>query len=192
MVDEAPEDAVEPAGSFDHEAALAGCARRDRWALKGIYDAEARQLLGVALRIVRRRDFAEEVVHDAFIRIWTRASTFDASRGSARGWIYMIVRHLAINKLREGARESPIDEEWLESQPGDAGADPYAALARRSNARALHRCLEALDEPKRRAIMLAFVDGFTHEEISRRLGAPLGTVKAWVRRGLLSLRECLS
>ena len=152
--------------------------------------AEARQLLGVALRIVRRRDLAEEVVHDAFLQIWNRAATFDVTRGSARGWIYTIVRHGALNKLREGARETSVDDEWLANVAGEG--DPLAELAQKSDAMALHRCLDALDEPKRRSIVLAFVDGLTHEQISKQLGSPLGTVKAWIRRGLLSLRECLS
>ena len=130
-------------------------------------------------------------MHDAFLQIWNRAGTFDASRGSARGWIYTIVRHCALNKLREGARETPADDEWLANVAGP-GDDPYFDLAQKSDAKALYRCLDELDEPKRRSIVLAFVEGLTHEQISKHLGSPLGTVKAWIRRGLLSLRECLS
>ncbi len=177
---------------FDYEGALAACARGDRAGLLRLYEQEAARLLGVALRIVRRRDLAEEVLHDAFLKIMQRSSTYSPSKGSGRGWIYTVVRHGAINKLRDSAQELPTDEAWLASIPDDERADPLTQLMQVSESRALHDCLQQLEVSKRRSIQMAFVEGLTHDQIATRLGSPLGTVKAWIRRGLLSLRECLS
>ncbi len=178
--------------SFDYEGALAACARGERAALRRVYEQEAARLLGVALRIVRRRDLADEVLHDAFLQIMQRSSTYSPSKGSGRGWIYTIVRHGAINKLRDSANEVPADSAWLSSLPDDERVDPLQQVMQASESAALRRCLERLDESKRRSILLAFVEGLTHDEIAGRLDAPLGTIKAWIRRGLLSLRDCLS
>ena len=88
---------------FDYEAALQACARGDQYALRAIYERERRWLMAVALRITRRREVAEEVLHDAFLQIWDKAGTFDAALGSARGWIYTVVRHRALNFARSSA-----------------------------------------------------------------------------------------
>ncbi|MGH8773472.1 MAG: sigma-70 family RNA polymerase sigma factor, partial [Burkholderiales bacterium] len=116
---------------------------------------------------------------------------FDPARGSARGWIYTVVRHRALNILRDSSREIPSNGEQFE-EVSDAEADPLNYLSRLSDATSLSHCLERLDMPKRTSILLAFVEGYTHQQIADRLNAPLGTVKAWIRRGLLSLKECLA
>lgn len=182
--------AAPAADAFDYDAALTRCARGDQRALKQIYDQEAARLLGVALRIVRRREIANEVVHDAFLQIWQKASTFDAARGSGRGWIYTVVRHRALNHLRDDTRETELDSEAIEQIP-DSADDPLQSLERLSSEHAIRRCLESLDETKRTSVMLAFVDGYTHEQVAQRLSTPLGTVKSWIRRGLAALKACL-
>lgn len=176
---------------FDYEQALMACARGDQHELRRIYEREASRLLGVAYRILRRRDLADEAVHDAFLQIWQKAATFDPARGSARGWIYTVVRHRALNVLRDTSREALSDQPHLEELP-DAESDPLNYISRMSDATSLSRCLDQLDQPKRTSILLAYVDGYTHQQIAVRLNAPLGTVKAWIRRGLISLRECLA
>ena len=100
---------------FDHAAALARCAQGDRAALRRLYEREASFLMGVALRIVRDRATAEDVLHDAFLNIWTRAATFDARRGAGRAWMYGIVRHRALDAVRSGARTVSADEEQLDA-----------------------------------------------------------------------------
>jgi len=177
--------------NFDYEKHLLDCSRGDYGALAAIYEKEAPWLMGVALRIVRRRELANEVLHDAFIQIWQKSSSYRPELGSARGWIYSVVRHRAIQILRSGAHEIPEPDTGSDAiasnEPG-----PLDALATKLEAKALHRCLEVLDEQKRQCILLAYVNGYSHTEIARLLGHPLGTVKAWMRRGLLLLRECLT
>ena len=108
---------------FDHDAAIRACAGGDREALRRIYEREAKFLLGVTLRIVRDRALAEDVLHDAFVSIWSRAASFDATRGAGRGWIYSIVRNAALNRVRDGSRETELDED------ASAQQDAHAALA---------------------------------------------------------------
>ena len=174
----------------ENALALAACARGDRAALKAIYDREGATLIAVANRIVRRREVAEEVVQEAFVQIWRRAGSFNPDLGSGRSWIYAVVRNRALNQLRDD-RHVPVEDGTLEGFAAlEAEADDaYDRLAETS---ALRRCLARLRPERRRAVLLAYVNGMTHGEIAGRVGAPLGTVKAWIRRSLLSLRECMS
>jgi RNA polymerase sigma-70 factor (ECF subfamily) len=189
LADRASEDRVTDA-DFDYAGALAACARGDRSALREIYGREAGRLMGVALRIVRRREIADEVLHDAFLQIWQKAATFDPALGSGRGWIFSIVRHRALNSLRGMSRETLVDEAPL-AEIEDEAPDPLERLVGSRDAEALARCLAELDESKRRCILLAYLDGLTHVEIAAKLAAPLGTIKAWIRRGLAALKECM-
>ncbi len=180
----------EPATPFDYEAAVLACARGERYALRALYEREAAWLLGVAMRIVRNRERAEDVLHDAFVQLWQGAQGFDPALGSARGWVYTIVRHRALREARRGGRELSLDPQDLDDV---ADLQQAAAPAERGfDAQTLERCLERLDDSRRACVLHAFVDGYTHEQIARRLQAPLGTIKSWIRRGLASLRECMA
>jgi RNA polymerase sigma-70 factor, ECF subfamily len=175
---------------FDYEAAVLACARGERFALRALYDQEARWLLGVAMRIVRDRGRAEDVLQDAFLQIWQHAATYQPALGSARGWVYTIVRHRALKEVRDAARASSMDPDELVTL-ADA-QQPDEAEDRGLDAESLERCLQRLDEARRACVVHAFVDGFTHEQIAERLQTPLGTVKSWIRRSLASLKECLA
>ncbi|WP_118133388.1 sigma-70 family RNA polymerase sigma factor [Oceanicella sp. SM1341] len=174
---------------LDHAEALKRCAAGDQSALQALFTEEAGRMTGIAMRVLRRRDLAEEAVQDAFVQIWRKADTYMPERGSARGWIYTIVRNRALNILRDSGRELPTLPEDIdtmrETDPVSASWDGLDEASR------LRGCLSGLDEVKRRCILMAYVLGYSHGEIAGRLDAPLGTVKAWVRRGLAALRECL-
>jgi len=174
-----------PENSFDYEVALYGCAAGDRRALHGLYEREGGRLLGVALRIVGDRALAEDIVHDAFVRIWTQAASFDARRGSARGWMFTITRHLALDHIRSHTRLRALSAEDLASLTTDEPSEVALGGAR------IDGCLEQLDPQRRQCLYHAYLDGYSHAEIAQRLQTPLGTVKAWIKRSLAALRECM-
>jgi RNA polymerase sigma-70 factor (ECF subfamily) len=181
------------ASPFDYEAALLACARGERFALRALYDREAKWLLGVALRIVRERERAEDVLHDAFIEVWRDAGTFDPALGSARGWVYTVVRHRALKEVRGMARSQALEPSDLTALSDERQAAAHAGDDTRDlDTDLLERCMARLDAPRRACVVHAFVDGYTHEQISERLRTPLGTVKSWIRRSLASLKECMA
>ena len=180
-----------PESDFDYEAQLAACARGEQAALRHLYERDACWSMGVALRIVRRRELADEVLHDAFLRIWQKAASYNVTLGSARGWIYSIVRYRALDVAQQHRQELPGSKTLLEELPA-SGTGPLDALNQSRERGALHYCLEQLDEKKQACILLAYVDGYSQTQIAAQLASPLGTVKAWTRRGLQALKECLS
>lgn len=179
-----------PPDAFDYEAAVEACARGERQALRSIYEREARWLLAVAQRIVRDREAARDVVQDAFLQIWQRASSFRRDLGSGRGWIYTVVRHRALDVARTAGRETAAGDDI--DMLADAVASRHQDAEPAIDTESLSHCLDELDASKRNCIVLAFVEGYTQDQIARRLETPVGTVKSWIRRGLLSLKECLS
>jgi RNA polymerase sigma-70 factor (ECF subfamily) len=165
-------------------------ARRDDDAFRRLYRQAAPQLFGVALRILRQKEFAEDVLQESFVSIWERAVDYDPVRGSPMSWLTTIVRHRAIDALRRlGARPegASAGEESLAFlvAGADSGADRGVMLA------ALGRCLDQLEPQPRDAVMLAYAYGYTHDELAKRFKAPLGTVKSWIRRSLERLKLCL-
>jgi RNA polymerase sigma factor (sigma-70 family) len=181
--------------TFDHNALLAACAQGQRSALRQLCDRERHFLMGVILRIVHDRAAAEDVLHDAFVAIWNKAASFDPSRGEGRGWMRSIARHGALDVVRARARTVSEEEETLDAlQEADPPASPdmLDAFSMRSTLGRLDDCLARLDVAKRNCVLFAYLDGCTHAEIAERLGAPLGSVKAWIRRGVASLKECLT
>jgi len=168
-------------------AALARCASGDRAALRVIYDIEASRMAGVARRMLRRQDLAEEAVQDAFMRVWRSARTYDPAKGAARTWLYAILRNCALTILRDEHRVMTDDEDpALMAAPMTENA-----LARLPETSALRRCLEQLDPQRRAVVVLAYVHGLSHGELAGKLGVPLGTVKSWVRRSLIALQGCM-
>ncbi|HTV70302.1 MAG TPA: sigma-70 family RNA polymerase sigma factor [Rhizobiaceae bacterium] len=170
---------------------LTRVAAGERQALGQLFTSEAGRLIAIARRIVRRPELAEEVVQETFVTVWRSAPSFDPARGRARAWLTTIVRNRSLNRLRDEMRLELLPGEIItdmQDRSGDADA-AYAALGESD---ALHRCLEQLEAPRRRCILLAYVVGYSHGEIAAELKAPVGTVKAWIRRGVISLQECLS
>jgi len=165
------------------------CAARNRQALRKIYDLMAAQMLASLIRILKRRALAEEALQDVFVSIWQRAAQFESARGSARIWLMAIARHRAIDVLRS-ERVDLYREADVEQMPEPAeGISDWSSAGR--SAAALARCFQELTGEQRRGIELAFVNGYSHADIARVTGEPLGTIKSWIRRGLASLRACL-
>jgi RNA polymerase sigma-70 factor, ECF subfamily len=173
----------------DAEALLTRCAQGDRVAFRSLYDRWGSRLYGIALRITRQDAMAADATQDAFVRIWREAQRFDPLRGSAEAWLIGILRYRALDIVRSRSREvAGYDPEEREDEAPDA----LAHLVSRAEGIALRRCLNELEEDRRRLVILAFVDGLSHSELAARMNAPLGTVKSWIRRSLTSLRECLA
>jgi RNA polymerase sigma-70 factor (ECF subfamily) len=158
-------------------------------ALRRLYDLEASRLHGIALRIVRRPDLAADVLQDAFVQVWQNARSFSAERGDVRAWLTGIVRYRALDVVRRHRREVLSDDPNL----GDRAEEPdiIEQIDAKVAAGTLRICLDRLEPNQKRSVVLAFIDGLSHAEIASRVAAPLGTVKSWVRRGLVSLRGCL-
>jgi RNA polymerase sigma-70 factor (ECF subfamily) len=183
---------LDSSNTMDQELArlIHACAARDRQALRQLYELMAPQMLAGMLRILKRRALAEEALQDVFVSIWQRATQFESGRGPARIWMLAIARHRAIDVLRSERadlyREADVDEL---PHSGMEGLGDWSSAGR--SAAALARCFEELSGEQRRGIELAFVNGYSHADIARVTGEPLGTIKSWIRRGLASLRQCL-
>jgi RNA polymerase sigma-70 factor (ECF subfamily) len=183
----------QPTTSLDYEKTLLECAAGHGPAAELIYQNEAPRLRAVAYRILGNRECADDALHDAFVQILRDARHFDPQRGPARAWIYAIVRNTALKALRRRrqGREIPVAAESL-SGLSDAQSEGFTeAPDRAAEYTHLINCLEALEPRRRASLILAFVDGRTHAEIATYLGVPLGTVKSWIRRELVALREQL-
>ena len=170
---------------------LAACARRDREAFALLYQATSAKLFGVALRILRREDWAEEVLQESYVSIWNHARDYSAGLAAPMTWMTSIVRNRCLDWLRRPNREISDPEGELAASVEAGGPGPLDALAQSADARALADCLRRLEGKQRQAIMLAFFQGLSHSELAAHLRQPLGTVKTWVRRGLSRLKVCL-
>src|SRR6266571_3352346 len=178
----------------DLAALLPRVAMGDRAAFEQVYRAACAHLLGVAFRILNSRERAEEVLQEAFMNVWHSAGGFDASVAGPMTWLINIVRNKAIDALRSGKTERAstlaFDEEAL-AVAADETQQPQALLERSLEKLRITECMGGLGAPQRQALALAYYRGMVHTEIAETLGAPLGTVKAWVRRGLDKLKDCL-
>ena len=175
----------------EEEAWLRRVADGDRDAFERLYHAAAPRLLGVCLRLMPDRAEAEDVLQEVFVTVWRKAPQFDAAKSSAMTWLAAIARHRTIDRLRaspEAASRAPIELADAEPDPDAAPAAQAEAESERSR---LDVCIERLEPKRRTLIRTAFLDGATYEELARRCGSPLGSVKSWIRRGLLQLRACL-
>jgi RNA polymerase sigma-70 factor, ECF subfamily len=178
-------------------ALLREVARGDREALARLYDRFSRPLYAVAFRILRDATEAEDVVHDVFISVWQKASTFEPARCSALGWAVALTRNRSIDRLRTRRRRHELLDA---SAPADLGYEENATDAKTSSAElwlkekasAVRLAVTELSAEQRQALELAFFSGLTQQEIASRLHEPLGTVKARIRRGLLKLRDLLA
>jgi RNA polymerase sigma-70 factor (ECF subfamily) len=172
---------------------LAQSALKNQRAFADLYELTAPKLYGVALRILRRQDWAEEVLQECYVNIWNHAGDYAVQRSAPLTWMTSIVRNRCLDWLRRPQQEATGQEydiaveAWQDDSPG-----PMEQLMNSSDAAALARCLQLLEAKQRQSIMLAFFHGLSHSELASHMKQPLGTVKTWVRRGLERLKGCLS
>ncbi|WP_420467711.1 sigma-70 family RNA polymerase sigma factor [Panacagrimonas sp.] len=168
---------------------------RDAAALGELYDHTSPILYGLLLRMLRRPDWAEEALQDCYLRVWQRAETYTPDKGEPIAWLIGIARYRGLDRL-PSARERAVsdlpsaDGGDIEEMP-DHAPSPEDAAVEREGLQRLDRCLRGLQEEQRRSVLMAYYEGYSHSELALAMDAPLGTVKAWVRRGLARLRECL-
>jgi RNA polymerase sigma-70 factor, ECF subfamily len=170
---------------------MARVARKDRGAFAELYRATSAKLFATALRILRRRDLAEEVLQEAYAKIWEHAGDYDIAKASPITWMVAIVRNRALDEVR---RKAPMSVEDLPDGM-DLAADTVDPLASRERGERLQRllaCLDQLDPQKRQMVLLAYYHGASREALSQRYAAPVATVKTWLHRSLAQLRLCLS
>ena len=171
---------------------LARCALRDQRAFATLYQFSSAKLFAVAVRITRRRDWAEEVLQEAFVNIWNHAAGYNSAKSAPMTWMTAIVRNRALDWLRR-PREVEIDEEHEELMASipDESPGPEELLRRSLEAGELAECMKSLTEEQQRSVTLAFFYGLSHGELAEQMRKPLGTVKTWIRRGLDRLKGCL-
>jgi RNA polymerase sigma-70 factor (ECF subfamily) len=181
-------------GPADDLSLLQRIAARDDAALAELYDRHHRLAFAIIRRIVQSPSDAEEVLQETFVRVWSRAETYDARLGSPAAWVVRIARNRAIDRVR--ARQARADVNAPVPAPDDAGSardlpshdTPESVLHSTYAARAVRGAVAALPPAQRTLIEAAFFEGYTHQELAARFGVPLGTVKTRIRNGLLSLR----
>src|SRR6185369_13865179 len=160
---------------------LRGCAGRDPDALRGLYDLAASRLLGQLVHMLGDRAEAEDALQECFVRIWQRAGSYSAERGRPYTWLLSVVRHHAIDQLRARRRSLPLDDVdpsllAIELQGVEESSITHVTL---------RRCMQALTSQQQQCLRLAYVSGQSQDEIAAQLRQPLGSVKSWIRRGLL-------
>ena len=170
------------------DALLARTASGDQTAFRALYDRTSGRLFAICLRIARNRTLAEDFLQEAYARVWERSPQFDPQRGSALAWMIALTRNHAIDVIRTRGREV-LSVDGTEFEVPDQPA--LAPAEARLDYPAISRALAELDEGPRRAIMHAYLDGMSYQEIGAALGIPIGTAKTWVSRGIAKLRRSL-
>ena len=168
------------------------CARGDEKAFERLYQLASPKLFSICLKLMKTPHAAEDVLQDGFVKIWNNAASFNPERASAMTWMATVVRNRGLDVLRSRkSRPQEVETEYegLDFSSSDPSPGELAGISLAASR--VQECMEALQEKQRKSILMAYYYGYTHEEIASRLAAPLGTVKAWVRRGVERLRKCL-
>lgn len=193
-------DAIQSDQSRELQAQIARVALGDKAAFARVYRMTSAHLFGVALRILNRREVAEDVLQEAFVSVWRQAGSYQTATGQPMTWLITIVRNKALDVLRSAATRREIemptggDGEAMDIPDDRQGLanDPLGLLEQAMDARGIRRCMDALDASHRQCLALAYYRGMSHAEVAAHIKAPLGSVKAWVRRGLERLKRCLA
>jgi len=170
---------------------LSRCSLGDQAAFGQLYEATSAKLFGIALRILRRESWAEEALQEAYVKIWRHADSYNPGRGRPMTWMINVVRNQSLDLLRRADYRAQ-EEEWNPDSDARTSADNPAAEAETSQEmQRVMGCLGMLGNEQRDCILLSYHQGLTPTEVAGRLKRPVGTVKTWIRRGLVKVRECL-
>ncbi|MDP3524091.1 MAG: sigma-70 family RNA polymerase sigma factor [Hoeflea sp.] len=169
---------------------IARTALGDRKAFSSLYAATSAKLFGVSLRILKDRAQAEDAVQEVYVRIWRRAGSFRVGQASAMAWLVTIARNQAIDMIR--ARQPATLEYDDAPEMADPDPDPEARAALSGEARRIEACLGELETDRAAAVVDAYVEGLSYQELADKHRVPLNTMRTWLRRSLLKLRECLN
>ena len=176
-------------------ALLDRVALADESALNELYALTSSKLYGVAVRVVTNRDWAEDVLQEAYLNIWKIAGTYQATLSPPMAWMGLLVRSRGLDFLRRRAsdradRVQELDDVISDTVAGDS-PNPMDTTQASEQAWALHQCLSQLENKQREVVSLAYLRDLSHSELAQQLKLPLGTVKTWIRRGLEQLRGCM-
>jgi len=183
--------ALQSDAASDVDALLTRVARGDQSAFESLYRSTSGKLLGICLRVLSDRAEAEDVLQDVYVTVWNKAGQFDAGRARASTWLGTIARNRSIDRLRAlpaPASRAPIEIAENARDPAPSPSSHAEAAIERGR---LDDCLEQLEPRRQTLIRTAFFDGATYEELAVRSGSPLGSIKSWIRRGLMQLKACL-
>ena len=171
-------------------AALVRVAGGDRAALRLVYQDTSAKLFGVCLRILKDRGEAEDVLQEVFVTVWRKAASFDPGRASPITWMVAIARNRALDVVRK-KRETSIEEETSAMEVASDDPSPLARHEMTDELKRLLACLGDLEEERRRLVLLAYYSGWSRDQLARKLDIPVNTIKTWLRRSLLEIRECM-
>lgn len=175
---------------------LMAAGQRDAAAFRALYDASSSKLFGFALRILHKRELAEEVLQESFVAIWNNAANYQSHLAAPMTWMATIVRNKAFDHLRRSDTAVEIDADQFDGEVMNALQDPHAmpieALQMSGDAKALAWCMAALEGAHRQVVALAYFHDLSHSEVAAQMKLPIGTVKTWIRRSLEKLRVCLA
>lgn len=169
---------------------LASVAKGDEAAFERLYAATRAKLFGVVLRILRRQDLAEEVVQEAYVKIWNSAGQFNPALASPITWMVSIARNRAIDVVRKRS-EASIEDEPAAMEVASDTPDPLARKEMTEELKRILECVGQLDPERQRLVLLAYYNGWSREQLSAKFNTPLNTVKTWLRRSMIDIRQCL-
>ena len=174
----------------DIEAAILRVSLGDRAAFSSLYDATSAKLFGVCLRVLDDRAEAEDVLQDVFVKVWHKASLYKANGYSPMTWLITLARNTAIDRLR-ARKTGSVDIDDVHDL-SDGSPTPEAEAIASSEKERLLDCLRELDPDRSDAVRRAYLDGDSYKDLAARYDVPLNTMRTWLRRSLLSLKDCLS
>lgn len=172
------------------EALIARVALGERAAFSALYDATSAKLLGVCLRVLNDRAAAEDAMQDSYVKIWKNADRYRVNGLSPMTWLITIARNTAIDRLRARTYESDVDA--LSAALPSPGRTPESEAIAASEARRIVDCMDELETDRRDAVKSAYLQGQTYADLAKRFNVPLNTMRTWLRRSLISLRECMA